>query len=159
MKENVIDVLMFLFDNYLFLGEGVSTDEDTLTNELHEAGFEVREINKAFDWLEGLIKIRQLPVDRIAKSGTACRIYTEEEQKKLDCACRGFLLGLENLDLIDLMSREIIIDRAMAIDIETIRLPQFKRIVGLIMMSRTSKEDVLAWLEDLVYDDIPDFLH
>jgi Smg protein len=159
MKENVIDVLMFLFDNYLSLGEGVSTDEETLTNELYEAGFEVIEINKAFDWLEGLIKIRQLPIGRISKNEAAFRIYTEEEQKKLDCACRGFLLGLENMKLIDPMSREIIIDRSMAIDIETIRLPQFKRIVGLIMMSRTSKEDVLAWLEDLVYDDVPDLLH
>lgn len=159
MKENVIDVLMFLFDNYLAVGEGVSTDEETLTHELCEAGFEVIEINKAFDWLEGLMKIHQMPAGRSSKNGVGFRIYIEEEQKKLDLACRGFLLGLESMGFIDPMSREIIIDRAMAIDIETIKLPQFKRIVGLIMMSRTSKEDVLAWLEDLVYDDIPDLLH
>ena len=158
MKENVIDVLMFLFDNYLGVG-GVSTDEETLTHELCEAGFEVIEINKAFDWLEGLIGIRQLPIGRIKNENTSFRAYTQEEEKKLDRACRGFLLSLEHTGIIDPMSREIIIDRAMAIDIETIRLAQFKRIVGLIMMSRTSQEDILDWLEDLVYDDVPEVLH
>jgi Smg protein len=159
MKENVIDVLMFLFDNYLSVGQGVATDEETLTYELCEAGFEVTEINKAFDWLEGLIGLRQLPVGRIRNESHAIRVYTVEEEKKLDRACRGFLMGLEQGGVIDPMSREIVIDRAMAIEIEKIKLPQFKRIVGLIMMSRTSNEDVLAWLEDLVYEDVPEILH
>lgn len=159
MKENVIDVLMFLFDNYLTVEEGVSTDEETLTFELREAGFEVKEITKAFDWLEGLAGVRQLPSGILNKEQRSLRVYTQEEEAKLGTACRGFLLGLEQTGILDPISREIIIDRAMAIDTDTIRLQQFKRIVGLIMVNRTHREEILAWLEDLIYDDVPENLH
>ena len=159
MKENVIDVLMFLFDNYLTAEEGVSTDEETLTYELREAGFETKEITKAFDWLEGLAGVRQLPPGALSKEVRSIRVYTLEEEAKLGAPCRGFLLGLEQTGILDPISREIIIDRAMAIDTQTIRLQQFKRIVGLIMVNRTHREEILAWLEDLIYDDIPEILH
>lgn len=159
MKENVIDVLMFLFDNYLSFEEGVSTDEATITSELEEAGFETQEITKAFDWLEGLAGIRALPAAPTPTVTPSLRVYTTDEQAKLSTACRGFLLGLEQAGILDPLSREIIIDRAMAIETETLRLQPFKRIVGLIMVNRTHREEILAWLEDLIYDDVPQILH
>ena len=54
MKETVLDVLMYLFDNYEDDDVKVVPDQDTLRTQLHEAGFAEREVEKAFDWLEGL---------------------------------------------------------------------------------------------------------
>lgn len=158
MKENVMDVLMFLFDNYLTVEEGVLADEETLTDELREAGFEVREIDKAFHWLEDLVKVRQ-SVGVYVEQKTSFRVYTLEEEKKLGVGCRGFLLGLEQTGIVDPNSREIILERAMAIETPNIRLSEFKRIVGLIMLRRTQSEAVVAWLEDLIFNDAPEHMH
>ena len=160
MKENVMDVLMFLFDNYLVMEDGGAYhDETTLTTELKEAGFESNNIAKAFNWLEDLAGMR--PFDMISTEGKrhSFRIYTAEEKAKIDPDSRGFLLGLEQMGILDVPCREMIIDRAMAIDGAMIRLPQFKRIVGIILINRHDHEAVIAYLEDLIYDDVPTILH
>ena len=39
MKENVLDVLMFLFENYLYDEPDDAPDRDSLEENLHQAGF------------------------------------------------------------------------------------------------------------------------
>ena len=51
MKENVFDVLIYLFENYMDEETEVSPDPDSIRSELLEIGFPHREINRAFDWL------------------------------------------------------------------------------------------------------------
>ncbi len=158
MKENAVDVLMFLFDNYLSLEEGMPTDEMTLACELEEAGFETNNINKAFDWLGELADIKQAEVVIAPSSKTALRVYLPQEQQKLDVACQGFLHQLESVGLINSTSREMIIDRAMAID-SSLSLTQFKRIVGLVMLNSPAKDELHTFIEDLVYDENDGMLH
>ncbi|MEM6936394.1 MAG: DUF494 family protein, partial [Pseudomonadota bacterium] len=61
MKENVLDVLMYLFENYMYDEPDDDPDRASLESSLSEAGFSDREINKAFDWLDGLASQRHLP--------------------------------------------------------------------------------------------------
>ncbi len=159
MKENAVDVLMFLFDNYLSLEEGMPTDEITLACELEEAGFETNNINKAFDWLGELADIKQADLAVVQFSSKAIRVYLPQEQLKLDVSCQGFLHQLENMGLINSASREMIIDRAMAIDCQTLSLTQFKRIVGLVMLNSPKQGELHAWIEDLIYDESEAILH
>ena len=63
MKENVFDVLMYLFENYMDEDPEISQDQETLSSELSQAGFPKGEINKAFTWLEGLSNLRRQDVD------------------------------------------------------------------------------------------------
>ncbi|MBS0287881.1 MAG: DUF494 domain-containing protein [Proteobacteria bacterium] len=158
MKENAIDVLMFLFDNYLSLEEGMPADEMTLACELEEAGFETNNINKAFDWLGELADIKQADLATLPASSTAIRVYLQEEQQKLDTQCQGFLLQLENMGLINSTTREMIIDRAMAID-SALSLTQFKRIVGLVVLNSGTQAQLHALMEDLIYDETEATLH
>ncbi len=58
MKETVLDVLMYLFDNYIEDDVEFTPDEDVLRVELKEAGFGEHQVSKAFDWLEGLAEGR-----------------------------------------------------------------------------------------------------
>ncbi len=160
MKENVIDVLMFLFDNYLSLEEGMPQDEISLAYELREAGFETQNINKAFDWLGQLADIKQKPclLGR-APGQQSMRFYSQPEISKLNIACRGFLLNLEGAGLLEAAIREVIIDRVMAIDVPMLSLQQFKRIVGLIMINHTGQEEMLHWVENLVCDQNENIFH
>jgi Smg protein len=54
MKENVLDVLMYLFENYVDEDTEIEPDRIQLQDKLLEAGFPGAEIDKAFDWLENL---------------------------------------------------------------------------------------------------------
>lgn len=159
MKENVIDVLMFLFDNYLNIESWLFTDEISLTSELEEAGFASNQISKAFDWLNELAKLKERETTLVQIPKTSIRVYAQEEQNKLSPSCRGFLMSLEQMGVLDSTAREVIIDRAMAIEAPKLNLKQFKRIVGLIMLNGAQSEEILVWLEDLIYDDLENIIH
>ena len=54
MKENIFDVLMYLFENYMEEEIELPPDSDVIRTELEEAGFQSLEVSKAFDWLDSL---------------------------------------------------------------------------------------------------------
>lgn len=156
MKANVIEVLMFLFDNYLSVSEDTLLDEKSLTCELEEAGFDPQEISLAFDWLGELAEIERLAATLVQAPGNSIRVYAYEEQVKLDMACRGYLHSLEAVGLLDATVREIIIDRAMAIEADSLSLQQFKRIIGLVMLNKAPQDEMLPWIEELMNDEKAD---
>lgn len=159
MKENMLDVLSYLFDHYLDLDWGVIGDENTLVYELEEAGFPVLEIDKAFDWLGQLVDLDLKNVDFIRYPQQSMRIFTKEEMTKLDMDCISILTTLERAGAIDSVTREIILDRAMALEVEKVSCSHFKRVIGLVMLNRSWTDDVVAWVENLVYTPEHDTLH
>ena len=50
-EESVLDVLMYLFENYMDEESHLHVDPDVLKEQLHEAGFGSKQIGKAFNWL------------------------------------------------------------------------------------------------------------
>ena len=54
MKEDIFDVLIYLFENYLDNDSDNYPDTDLIASELLDAGFQQPDVNKAFDWLESL---------------------------------------------------------------------------------------------------------
>jgi len=58
MKESVLDVLMFLLDNYSEDGTMDDDDRDELAGRLANMGFEEGEIDHAFDWLDSWRRTR-----------------------------------------------------------------------------------------------------
>jgi Smg protein len=152
MKENVLEVLMYLFDHYLEMEHGDLGDEAILADELLDAGFATGEINKAFNWLGELAEMEVLTES--ACHTNSLRILIEEERHKLDLEAQGYLIFLEQEGLITPTLREIILDRAMAIEGDQLKLSQFKRVVGLVIMNQSVREDLQAWAENLIYDDI-----
>jgi len=160
MKQSVFDVLMYLFENYMEEGPEFRPDQKALTHELAEAGFHSGEIRKAFAWLEGLSSHR-------ARGGRtamqldahALRHYTFPEHNKLDPDCRGFLLAMEQNHLLDPQTRELVIDRAMALEIEEITLEQLKWIILMVLFNQPGQEHAYALLEDLVFDEMQGHVH
>jgi len=160
IKENVFDVLMYLFENYMDEGAEFHPDQETLTTELTEAGFPRGEIRKAFHWLEGLSSVREsatcLP---LPGSGAALRHYTSPEMEKLDEECRGFLLYMEQSGVLDSTMRELVIDRAMALEVEEIAIDQLKWIMLMVLFNHPGSENAYHLLEDLVFDEMQGHLH
>jgi Smg protein len=159
MKENVLDVLMYLFENYLDDDDNeTEADRETLTVELEEAGFAKLEINKAFDWLENLARNPPDSEQPIAQRD-ALRVYAPQELEKLTVECRGFLQYLENIGILEPAQREVVVDRIMALDNAEIDLEQVKWIILMVLFNRPGQEDAYARMEELVFDDSLGVMH
>ncbi|MGW8248112.1 MAG: DUF494 family protein [Acidiferrobacterales bacterium] len=155
MKESMFDVLMYLFENYMEEDTEFNPDQESLTTELSQAGFPRVEISKAFSWLEGLSDLRDsaayLPDEA---SATSLRVYSENEMKKLDCESRGFLLFMEQSGVLDSISRELVIDRVMALELDEVSIEQLKWVILMVMFNRPGQEHAYALLEDVVFDEM-----
>ncbi|MCB1741851.1 MAG: DUF494 domain-containing protein [Gammaproteobacteria bacterium] len=150
MKESVFDVLMYLFENYLDTDVDFESDQETLRDELVGAGFPGLSVDKAFDWLEGLGDEDE--DDLPFSSPHTTRIYTREEMDRLDVECRGFILFLEQVGVLDGMTRERVIDRVMALECEEFDLEQLKWVVLMVLFNRPGRESMYNWMEDLVIE-------
>lgn len=160
MKENVFDVLMYLFENYMDEGTEFQPDQEALTHELTQAGFHRGEIRKAFSWLDGLSSLREHETGRSpAARSAAIRHYTPREQERLDEECRGYLHFMETSGVIDPATREVIIDRLMALETDEIALDQIKWVMLLVLFNQPGQEYAYHMLEDLVFDEMQGHLH
>jgi Smg protein len=158
MKENILDVLMYLFENYMNDEIEFDSDEESLRSELQAAGFHSSEISKAFDWLEGLAEMQDKPYD-IPLNVNSIRVYTESECEKLDLHSRGFIQFLEQTGVLDHTTREMVIDRVMALESDEFDLDQLKWVVLMVLFNQPGQEAAFAWMEDLVFDEAVGRLH
>ena len=152
MKENVLDVLMYLFEHYLDDDTDVEADRDSLGQELVQAGFPELEVTKAFEWLEGLTIEQELMGTHGTVGLASTRVYTREETERLDLECRSFILFLEQSGVLDTTTRELVIDRVMALETEEFDLEQLKWVVLMVLFNQPGRETVYAWMEDFVFE-------
>jgi len=158
MKQDVFDILLYLFENYMYDEGELEQDRESLRKELLDAGFRSPEIGKAFDWLEGLATMPEHVTGNVVQP-QAIRIFSDEEQERLDVESRGFLLFLEQMGVLDPMTREMVIDRVMALDSDEADLEQLKWVVLMVLFNQPGQEAAVAWMEDLVLDERAGLLH
>lgn len=157
MKENVFDVLMYLFENYLYDDEP-QPDRESLETELFDAGFQQVEIRKAFDWLDGLANSHNLPSDPM-EGARSIRMYTDEEMTRLDAESRGFLLFLEQIGVLTPTSREVIIDRLVALEDDESDIDLVKWVTLMVLYNQPGQEEAFAWMENLLFEHPVHLVH
>jgi Smg protein len=159
MKEGVLDILIYLFENYFDgeLDEGFEPDRDTLTQELERAGFPTAEVERALAWLE------ELATDParadLAPTARAIRVFDALEQARLDTDCRGYLVYLEHVGILSPSQRERVIDRLMALDGDDIDIEKLKWVVLMVLFSQPGQESAYSRMEDLVFEECGGALH
>jgi Smg protein len=163
MKESILDVLLYLFEHYLTADVDLSHDHESLQSgalfeELGRAGFSTAEINKAFEWLDALA--RQRPMADVPRAGGPVRVFHGAELAKFDADARGFLMFLEQHGILDAGQRELVIDRAMALDQDQVDLDDLKWVVLMVLFNQPGAEAAYAWMENQMFeDDDPETLH
>jgi len=162
MWVTMFEVLMFLFENYMDSNAGVAlkASNDTVALELERVGFGRLEIDRALDWLEGLVltqkAIQDFETPVLVKS---MRFYTWDESECLSVSGQGFLLHLEQLGILDPVTREVVIDRAMALDVCAIDLKQLRWIVLMVLFSRPECKNALMLLQEMILAEAFDVVH
>jgi Smg protein len=160
VNENLIDVLIYIYENYMDSEESVPVDQVTLEEELLQAGFQQGEVNKAFDWLDELAWRQGTLVDfSDAAPNRSMRIFSDTEKQKIDLEIQGMLLNLEQMGILDPMSRELVIERCMAIETEELTPDDVKWVVLLVLLNQPGQENAFALMEELVYNGEPPYLH
>lgn len=157
MKETILDVLLYLFEHYFYDDPDAVRDRDSLQNGLIQAGFSPAEIHKAFDWLDELA--RQRPAVAAPRLQTPVRVYSEPELDRLDMECRGFLMFLEHSGVIDADQRELVLDRAMALDQDEVDVDDLKWVVLMVLFNQPGSEAAYAWMESQMFEDEPEPVH
>ena len=146
MNENVVDILIYLYENYMDGEQAPPSDQNELRDELTQAGFPTREIDKAFTWLDDLAQNSQSPQGDVHKK-QSIRIFTEEESTRLDIDSRGLLVFLEQNNILTQTARELVIERALALDTPFITEDELKWIILLVLMNQPGQEDAFARAE------------
>lgn len=148
----MFDILVYLFENDLHPESW--TSGDVLAGTLADAGFDDEEISEAIEWLHELREVTTQPAPDAPRAGSM-RFYATDEQARLDVRCRGFLSFLETSGALDPATRELVIDRALALDGFSITVRRLKIIVLMVLWQQDSSLDILI-LDELLAAAVED---
>ncbi|CAK9886466.1 MAG: Protein Smg [Candidatus Erwinia impunctatus] len=150
----MFDVLMYLFETYIHNEAEMHVDQDKLTHDLADAGFDQDDIHHALVWLEKLADYQEglLAPVQLVSDPLSMRIYTEEESQRLDESCRGFILFLEQIQVLQMETREMVIERIMALDTHEFDLDDLKWVVLMVLFNIPGCESAYQQLEKLLFE-------
>lgn len=158
MNETVLDVLMYLFENFADQDYAPDPNQMVLRDELLRAGFAELEVDKALDWLQELADTQEHPFAK-SPADRSVRVFSVPEQARLDANCRGYIIYLEQVGILPPMQRELVLDRLMALDGADIDVEQVKWVVLMVLFSQPGQEDAFERMEDLVFDEYMEAVH
>lgn len=157
MKENTLDVLFYLFDNYPEIDEQSSDDRESLGQYLQGAGFLLSEIHRAFNWLESLGDEAETVLT--PSRSTTFRIFSPDEQRWMDTECQSYLLFLEQAGVLNTESREQVIDRVLELEDDEFNLDKLKWVILMVLINRPEEDNSFFWTEGLTLDGTQPIYH
>lgn len=149
---------MFVYETY-WRGDAVP-ELSQLERKLSAHGFDASEIHDALVWLDGLntaaegICLEPAAIEPIEPSAESLRIYSTKEQDHLGAACLGFIAFLESAGVLPAAMREIVLDRAMAVEEGPVTVDVLKIIVLMVYWRFGHEPDAL--ILDELCDDAED---
>jgi Smg protein len=151
MTGSVLDILIYVFDQYMLTELAEVPGRETLAEDLERAGFGRHNVERALDWLADLAGERSRP--EIGSHQRALRVFSGEELERISTGCRGYLLELEREGILSPLQREIVIDRLVALDSDEVDIDRLKWLVLMVLSSQPGQEQACARMEDLVFED------
>lgn len=143
----MFDILFYVFENCQ--QAELSQDANGVAKKLSAAGFDDTDISEALHWLEGMVNVTHRVLAPLPTANPALRAYAAKELAKLDAACRGFLLYLEQAQVLSAQAREIVLERALAAAGGPLSLEQLKLIVLMVLWNQQTPASRLI-AEDLI---------
>ena len=142
----MFEILMYLFESYF--DADCYPEPDKLTRKLSAAGFEGDEISEALNWLSAL---KQQSTEHYPPSlaHAGLRHYAELEFKRISYEARQFLMFAEQQKMISPIEREMILDRAVALQQDNLALDKLKLIMLMVLWNRHQNLDPLL-IEELL---------
>jgi len=154
----MFDILVYLYETYY--RPDACPEPAALARKLSAVGFDDVEISEAIVWLTDLTEMAGAePSTAFSSSGT--RFYVEQEIDALGSAAIGFIQFLESAKVLSPVQREIVIERALALEESPVGLGKLKIIVLMLLWSQGKEPDALMFDDLFGSDDeqAPRLLH
>jgi Smg protein len=104
------------------------------------------------EWLSALVgdqRVAPVPADGEA-NGAGLRVFADGELTRLSSDCRAFLMLLDRQHVLTPRQRELVIDRALALDVDDVDVEQLKWVVLLVLSSQPGQELAFARFESVM---------
>ena len=152
----MFDILVYLYETYY--RPDACPEPAALARKLSAVGFDDVEISEALVWLTDLTEMAGGDLD-FTTDGT--RFYVDQEYDTLGTPAVGFIQFLESAKVLSPVQREIVIERALALDESPVSLGKLKIIVLMLLWSQGKEPDALMFDDLFGSDDeqAPRLLH
>jgi Smg protein len=158
MNESIIDLLVYLFENYL--SEETNLHEQytkkSIYSGLEQAGFEKNSIDTAFDWL---ISINDDTKNLVKQSPDAIRVYSPHELSIIDEEGVDFICYLEAEGILTPTTRELLMNGLLNLNADNIDVDDLQWLALIILFSQPEEEQAFASMESLMFDPPVDHEH
>ena len=158
IKEDFLDILLYLFEYY---SEDPVRESDTsfvIRDHLIDAGFQDAAIDHAMDWVE-IFKDPKEDTMLHVPSSSSVRILSDDEKNLLDVECQNYISRLEKFGLLTPEKRELLIDKLTSIGFEPMDLEVVKALSILMLFQEPSVEVKLHAYENEEIIDSPKTLN
>lgn len=152
MKEDVLDVLLYIFENFQDEDSSHILANDNLVEALEDVGFTDGEIKGAIDWLDGLVLVTSETFKPSAEADQSIRLFSAHEQLVLSPAVQGAIMYFEQRGILDAHAREMVIDRMTALgqqEDEEVALERLRWVVMMVLFNMQDRDAEFAWVENL----------
>jgi Smg protein len=153
----MFDILVYLYETYY--RPDACPEPAALARKLSAVGFDDVEISEALVWLTDLAEMAGASTNEVLSSGT--RFYVQQEYDALGNDAVGFIQFLESAGVLSAGQREIVVERALALDESPVGLSKLKIIVLMLLWSQGREPDALMFDDLFGADDeqVPRLLH
>ena len=149
---SVLKVLIYVYDHYMLADPADVPERHHMLADLQKRGFSLSEVVHAMEWLSALVG------DQRAAAGAsdadpgcrALRIFADGELSRLSPDCRAFLMLLDRQHVLTPLQRELVIERALALDVDEVDVEQLKWVVLLVLSSQPGQELAFARFESVM---------
>ena len=154
----MFDILVYLYETYY--RPDACPEPAALARKLSAVGFDDEEISEALVWLTDLTEMAGADQGEVVSS-TGTRFYVAREYDVLGSAAIGFIQFLESAGVLSGVQREIVVERALALDESPVGLGKLKIIVLMLLWSQGKEPDALMFDDLFGSDDeqAPRLLH
>jgi Smg protein len=149
---SVLKVLIYVYDHYMLADPADVPERRYMLEDLQRRGFSVSEVVHAMEWLSALVSDQRAalgPADVHQDSG-GLRIFADGELSRLSADSRAFLMLLDRQHVLSPQQRELVIERALALDVAEVDVEQLKWVVLLVLSSQPGQESAFARFESVM---------
>ncbi len=148
---SVLKVLIYVYDHYMLADPADVPQRRHMLDDLRQRGFSVSEVVRAMEWLSALVgDQRTEPGSDVEPDRRALRVFVDGELSRLSADCRAFLMLLDRQRVLTMRQRELVIERALALDVDEIDVEQLKWVVLLVLSAQPGQELAFARFESVM---------
>lgn len=151
MNDNTVELLLYLFENYIYGNKNSDINEKSIQQGLSQAGFATLTIDSAFSWLESL-QVDIESFQNMTIQNNSFRVFAYTENHKIDEDCQDFILYLNNSGILNNVQREILINAIMKPEINQFDVDDLQWLALMVLFSQPDQEQAFANLEALLFE-------